>query len=289
MTDATSGHGAPARQISAMGIDLGATLTKLALRDEGGSLHFEAIPTSELARIEARIEAAAPGHIGLTGGGASRLSERLGGACVRSDEFTAWGAGARELLAADALGGENRNLLVSLGTGTSILLMDGAKTTRVGGTALGGGTVVGLAGALLGTSEFSEVCRLAGDGDRAKVDLVVSDIYRPGEIALPDELTAASFGKLGHSAMTPESKHPENLAAAILGLVGENVGLICAGLSYATQVQHVVYGGSTLHENPYLRDVLHTITSNTGRTPVFLPQGEYGGATGALVLSLENS
>ena len=163
------------------------------------------------------------------------------------------------------------------------------RSLASGGTALGGGTVVGLAGALLGTSEFSEVCRLAGDGDRAKVDLVVSDIYRPGEIALPDELTAASFGKLGHSAMTPESKHPENLAAAILGLVGENVGLICAGLSYATQVQHVVYGGSTLHENPYLRDVLHTITSNTGRTPVFLPQGEYGGATGALVLSLENS
>ncbi len=269
----------------ALGVDLGATLSKLALRDTDGALHFEAIPTSELDRVEARIEALGPLHIGLTGGGATRLAERLGDGCTHSDEFTAWGAGARSLLAADALAGDTRNLLVSLGTGTSILLMDGDNTVRVGGTALGGGTVVGLAGALLGTSEFDEVSRLAQNGNRAQVDLVVSDIYRPGEIPLDDELTAASFGKLGHPSMTPESKRPENLAAAIMGLVGENVGLICAGLSYATQVERVVYGGSTLHENGYLRNVLHSITSSAGRTAVFLPHGEYGGAAGALALA----
>ncbi len=287
MTDTAQRAGAPESApigaVVAMGIDLGATLAKLAMRDEEGVLHFEAIPTNELGRILARIENVAPKHIGLTGGGASRVAEHIGSACEQCDEFTAWGAGARQLLETDALAGDTRNLLVSLGTGTSILLMDGENTTRIGGTALGGGTVIGLAGALLGTNEFSEVCRLAQNGNRAEVDLVVSDIYRPGEIALPDELTAAAFGKLGHPAMTPESKHPENLAAAIMGLVGENVGLICAGLSYAAQVQRVVYGGSTLHKNAYLRNVLHSITSNTGRTPVFLPHGEYGGATGALV------
>jgi type II pantothenate kinase len=266
-------------------VDLGATLSKLAICDAEGELHFESIPTDDLERVEERIEALGPRNIGLTGGGASRLAERLGSACTRTDEFTAWGAGARRLLEADALAGDTRNLLVSLGTGTSILLMDGENTMRVGGTALGGGTVIGLAGALLGTNEFNEVRRLAQNGDRAQVDLVVKDIYRPGEIPLDDELTAASFGKLGHPSMTPESKRPENLAAAIMGLVGENVGLICAGLSYATQVQRVVYAGSTLHDNGYLRSVLHSITSNAGRTPVFLPHGEYGGATGALVLA----
>lgn len=273
----------------ALGIDLGATLSKLAIRDPGGAHRFESIPTEELDRIAGRIEALSPEHIGLTGGGASRLAEHLGDRCTITDEFTAWGTGARELLEPDSLAGDTRNLLVSLGTGTSILLMDGQNTIRMGGTALGGGTVIGLAGALVGTNDFSEVCRLAAGGDRAQVDLVVGDIYRPGEIELPGELTAASFGKLGHASMTTESKKPENLAAAIMGIVGENVALICAGIAYATQTERVVYGGSTLHNNPTLREVLQAITTNAGRTPIFLPHGEYGGATGAMVRAMAPS
>ena len=73
------------------------------------------------------------------------------------------------------------------------------------------------------------------------------------------------------------------MACAIMGLVGENVALICAGLSYATQVENIVYGGSTLHNNPCLRDILTSSTKMVGRKPDFLPRGEYGGAVGALI------
>ncbi len=278
-------HSPPPARASALGVDLGATLAKLAIRDAEGRLHFETIPTRELGRVRDRVERLAPGQIGLTGGGATRLLELLDRNCSHHEEFNAWGKGARDLVERETLGADSRNLLVSLGTGTSVLLMDGETTTRVGGTALGGGTVMGLAGAMLGTTDFDEICALAARGDRTAVDLVVSDIYRSGEIGLPDELTAASFGKLGLADASPEGKNPENLAAAILGLVGENVGLICAGLSYAAQVQHIVFGGSTLRGNPYLRDVLHSITSNMGRTPLFLPHGEFGGAAGALALA----
>lgn len=270
---------------SAVGIDLGATLTKLAIRDHTGQLHFETLPSKELPRIHSRIETLAPVQLGLTGGGATRLAERLDRSCARHDEFAAWGIGARQLIDPESLAADPRNLLVSLGTGTSVLLMDGDTTQRIGGTALGGGTVMGIANALLNTADFSEICRLALRGDRSEVDLVVSDVYRRGEIDLPDELTAASFGKLALAERPPGCKKPENLAAAILGLVGENVGLICAGLSYASQAKQIVYGGSTLRDNLVLRNVLHSITSNMGRTPIFLPHGEFSGAAGALAMS----
>ncbi|MFT5442111.1 MAG: type II pantothenate kinase [Myxococcota bacterium] len=272
---------------ASVGVDLGATLAKIAYVDAAGELLFESIPTAQIEALKLRIESLSPATIGLTGAGAVRLGEMLEAPSTRHDEFAAWGEGGRRLLIRDGSAHEERSLLVSIGTGTSVLLMDGATTTRVGGTALGGGTILGLASAILKTTDFEHVCRLAASGERAQVDLVVSDIYKPGEIALPNELTAASFGKLGLSLNDDQVHKPEHLAAAILGLVGENIGLICAGLSYATQVEQIVYAGSTLRNNTVLRNILESITMNAGRRPLFLSNGDFSGATGALFLSAD--
>jgi type II pantothenate kinase len=116
------------------------------------------------------------------------------------------------------------------------------------------------------------------------VDLLVSDIYRAGEIPLAGELTAANFGRLA-LAEAGEAPSREDLAHALMGLVGENVALVCGGLAAAAQVNRVVFGGSTLRGNPALVEVLDTITRALGRTPVFLREGEFAGALGALLLA----
>jgi type II pantothenate kinase len=268
-----------------VGADIGATLAKLATAGANGSAspHFEILPSHDTPRLAARIRELSPLRIGLTGGGAARLSEALGGRrCLRVDEFQAWGWGAARLLEHEDFPHDSRYLLVSLGTGTSILLIDAGHPVRVGGTALGGGTVLGLGSALIFEPNFEKLCELASRGERSRVDLVVSDIYRPGEIALPDEMTAAAFGKLGREGSPESPPGPEHLAAAIMGLVGENIGLICAGLSFATQVERVIYAGSTLRANPTLRTILDEVTRSTGRQPFFPQDGEFGGALGAL-------
>ena len=85
-------------------------------------------------------------------------------------------------MAGDAVTEAERHLVVSVGTGTSVMLVDGLSVTRVGGTALGGGTVMGLGSLLTGSLRFSHLAGLAAEGQRQNVDLRVSDIYRPGEI-----------------------------------------------------------------------------------------------------------
>jgi pantothenate kinase len=70
-----------------------------------------------------------------------------------------------------------------------------------------------------------------------------------------------------------------------MGLVGENIALICGGLAAATQVTRIVFGGSTLRANPTLVDVLREITRALGREPTFLSHGEHAGALGALLLA----
>jgi type II pantothenate kinase len=300
-----------------LGLDIGATLSKIARqeRGNGAAAEFEFLPSSDLRAVAERVTKLCPERIGITGGGSARLSSRLS-YCLRDlrnlrdircvNEFEAWGAGAAQLLAAREAeptigrpGSGERFLLVSLGTGTSILLIDGDRVTRVGGTALGGGTVVGLGRALTGAA-FEELCSLAQLGSAAAVDLRVADIYGPGgiqgpggpdQIALAGELTAANFGKLASRVERPdrsfevEEASRADLAAGVMGLVGENVALICAGLAAASDTKTIVFGGSTVRDNPQLVEVVREVTTLCGLHVCFLPNGEFAGALGALELA----
>jgi type II pantothenate kinase len=268
-----------------IGVDAGATLVKIAVRSPEGGLSYQLAPATAVPDVVATIQSAQPERVGLTGGGATKLEQELGGPTLRVNEFAAWGSGAAELLKEVERGSARRYLLVSLGTGTSVMLVDGMAVSRIGGTALGGGTVVGLGAVLLDRRDFSEIAALASSGDRRRVDLLVSDIYRPGEIPLLGELTAASFGKLARPGDGQTAPNREDLAHAVMGLVGENVALICAGLGAAHQVERVVFGGSTLRDNRVLREVLQLITGALGHEAIFLPNGEFVGALGALQLA----
>lgn len=265
----------------ALGVDVGASLAKLVQRSASGMAQ-ELFPTAALDRLVARVNELAPGSLGLTGAGASELAQRTKAASIRVDEFAAWGAGVRRLLGEQRADVVEPYLLVSVGTGTSVLLAQGMSVSRVGGTALGGGALMGLGGLLLGGASFGQLSELALRGDRRRVDLLVKDIYQPGEIALLGDATAANFGKPDVHARGPA---PEDLSHALMGLVGENVALICVGLAAAHGVRTIVYGGSTLRENPALRDVLAAITAAFGREPILLEGGEFAGALGALELS----
>jgi len=62
-------------------------------------------------------------------------------------EFDAWASGSGRMMAEVGIDPAEPYLLVSLGTGTSAMLVRPGSVSRVGGTALGGGTVVGLGAA----------------------------------------------------------------------------------------------------------------------------------------------
>lgn len=275
----------------AVGVDMGATLAKLAFEDFSRATgdhrppaNLEILSSADPAAVAARVEALAPAHVGLTGGGAAELGALLSFDVARVNEFAAWGAGAKRLLSESHPAETGRYLLVSVGTGTSILLVDGMSVTRVGGTAIGGGTLVGLGRVLTGAEDFGAFCELASKGSRGEVDLLVSDIYRAGEIPLMGALTASSFAKLARPDLAGAPER-DDLAAGLVGLVGENVAIICSGLASANQVQRIVYAGSTLRDNACLANVLMGITRLHGRDPMLLAGGEFAGALGSLELA----
>jgi len=276
--------GAPASGEPGVGADVGATLAKLALRGRDGELRTLLRPAGDLDGLAGEIAAAAPRRLGITGGGAPGLLARLERGGRRVPEFDAWGAGARALLRAGGKEPPERFLVASVGTGTSIMLVDEGAVVRVGGTALGGGTVLGLGGVLTGVRGFGELAELARAGDRRRVDLLVSDIYRDAERPIPGDVNAASFAKLPR-LLEESAAEPADLAHALMGMVGENVALIASALAARHGVQQIAFGGSTLRDNPALTDVLHGLCRVLGLRPSLLPHGEFTGAVGALELS----
>jgi type II pantothenate kinase len=282
---------------AAIGVDVGATLAKIAVRglseglsegpgeEPGEALDLELLPAADLDAIVERVEQIGEASIGLTGCGATDLAARLASGSRRIDEFEAWGTGAGVLLGRQDAVSAEPFLLVSVGTGTSVLRVEGESVERVGGTALGGGSLLGLGAMLTGCSSHSELCTLARSGKRAGVDLLISDIYHSGEIALPDSVTAASFGALARRIAEGEENlvsPPEDLAAAVTGLVGENVGLICCNLAALHDTRRIVFGGATLQDNPSLVAVLSGLTTLSGFEAVVLENGAWVGAVGAL-------
>lgn len=77
-------------------------------------------------------------------------------------------------------------IIVNIGSGVSILVVESAKKyRRIGGTSVGGGTFQGLCALLTGTDSFEESIALAEQGDSTRVDKLVRDIY------------GGSYGKFG--------------------------------------------------------------------------------------------
>ena len=82
-----------------------------------------------------------------------------------------------------------------------------------------------------------------------------------------------------HDAEQPE---PADLAHALVGLVAENVGVLARLVAAVSQARRIVYGGSTLREPSVLQPIL--VDCAPGSEVIFLEQGEYAGALGALEL-----
>jgi len=229
------------------------------------------------AWVAARIDAAT--RLALTGGRAARLRGLLGRDANHLVEFEATCNGVRWLLRRQ--GAERHSfLLTNVGTGTSIHCVDGASHYRVGGTGVGGGTLLGLAAMTTGVTAFDDVVRLASQGDRGDIDLLVTHIYEGATPPIPGELTASNFGRW---LQTGGSDRKEDVLASVVGLVGETVATVSVHAAGQCGASSVVYIGSSFIRNDLLRKVVAGYTELRGSQAVMVPDGEYSGAVGALL------
>lgn len=104
-------------------------------------------------------------------------------------------------------------LLVNIGSGVSMIKVTGPQTfTRIGGSSLGGGTLWGLLSLLTNAKSYDDMLEMAAQGDNARVDMLVGDIYGTDypRIGLKATTIASSFGKVFKEVQTARKEHEHN-------------------------------------------------------------------------------
>ncbi len=168
----------------------------------------------------------------MTGVGASYVKKDLYGIdCIRVPEFNCIGKGGLYL------SGLDRALVVSMGTGTAIVHADGSNMDYLGGTGVGGGTLLGLSKLLTGAGQIENIVEYAEDGDLSHIDLRIKDMTASDHV-LNGDMTAANFGNVSDLATKGD------IAAGVLNLVYETVGMVSIFASRSRSITDIVLTGN---------------------------------------------
>nr|WP_297061813.1 type II pantothenate kinase [Prevotella sp.] len=207
-----------------IGIDVGISTTKIVGVDEKGMvispIRIKATdPITSLYGAfgkylhDNKIKLDEIEHVMLTGVGAAYIDEHIYGLPTsKSEEFIADGLGAKYESKLD------RMIVVSMGTGTSLVKCDGENIKHIGGIGIGGGTLAGLSRIMLKTDDIKQITNLAKDGDVSKINLLIKDISAKPLPGLPMSAVASLFS----NAKTNASR--EDIAKGLIWMVLQCIG-----------------------------------------------------------------
>lgn len=209
----------------------------------------------------------------LTGVGASLVEEDIYGIPTQKvAEFEAIGKGA--LLQS----GEPHALVVSMGTGTSYVEASREKITHIGGSGVGGGTLVGLSSKILGVTDIDAIIALAEKGSLSNVDLTIGDISKKKIPNLPEEITAANFGKVKSTATK------EDFALGLMNMIYQTAGVLASFCATGRGIRKVIFTGS-LADLPQAKDLLPPVAALYEEIEFILPENAtFTTAIGAAIL-----
>jgi type II pantothenate kinase len=205
----------------------------------------------------------------ITGVGSAYVDQPLYGIpTYKVDEFTCNGLGGQYFT------GLNDLIVVSMGTGTSLVQVNGDKITHTGGIGIGGGTILGLSSLLLKTQDISQIMILASKGDISHVDLNIEDICRTPLPGLPLSATASNFGKV-RSLVSDE-----DIAVGIINMVLQVIGKSAILSSLNSNISNFVMTGN-LAKFPQGKGIFQSLESMFDVHFIIPDQAEYGTAIGA--------
>lgn len=156
----------------------------------------------------------------ITGAGASHITRPIYGLpCRQIAEFESIGRGGLYL------SNLSKAVITSCGTGTAICYAEREGSDYhieyLGGTGVGGGTLVGLSKKMLDMNDVEHISALAETGSLRRVDLKISDLTKTDIVpGFSDTMTASNFGNISDLATRGD------IACGIINMVFETIGMV---------------------------------------------------------------
>ena len=226
-----------------IGIDIGGSTTKIAGFSKGQLFSPLLVrATDPIASVYGafgkfldtnRLSLGDIDRVMITGVGSSFITGNLHGVPTgKVDEFRAIGMGGLYLT------GLERAIIVSMGTGTALVMANGSTVKHIGGTGVGGGTLLGLSNRMLNVRNFEDLIEMAQGGSLANIDLTIGDITKDVLEGLPEDTTASNFGKISDLASKAD------IALGIINLVFQTIGMIAVFATRINNTRDVVLTGN---------------------------------------------
>jgi type II pantothenate kinase len=219
--------------------------------------------------------------IAVTGGHHRSLPPQLGTtAVVAVPEVSAIGRGGQAMAIPPDGNPSTPILVVSAGSGTAVVSARAAAYAHITGTGVGGGTLLGLSRLLLGTTDVDAIDAMAMRGDANGADLALRDVVSGPIGSLPLDATAVNFGRLAREVSTAR---PDDLAAALMTLIGQVIAITAINAARAEQIERVVVIGH-MADLPSFRQVLSQVGVYYGMSLIVPAEhAGFGTALGALL------
>lgn len=265
-----------------IGIDVGGSTTKIVGFDENKRLINPIFvrAADQITSIygafgkftlENSIELGDISRVMMTGVGSTFVDKPIYGLrCESVPEFQCVGKGGLYLSKLD------ETIVVSLGTGTALVhaSKDG-KIEYLGGTGVGGGTLMGLSKQILKMDNIDHIFELAKDGDLNNIDLRIRDISNQSSFGgLPEIMTAANFGKISDIATK------NDIALGIINMVFEVAGMLAVFAARNHNIKDIVLTGN-LTRIPQSADIFKTLNSMFGVNFIIPENAQFSTVIGA--------
>lgn len=272
-----------------IGIDVGGTTTKIVGFRRAANGEKELIApqfvraTDPLTSIygalgkfttENGLELSDIDRILMTGAGSAVIAKPIYNLCCQPvPEFSSIGIGGLYL------SGLNEAIVVSMGTGTALIhaKKEGEKHSikYLGGTGMGGGTLLGLTRKMVGVDTIEHIEQLCAGGDLDNIDLRIKDISTTqGYHGINENLTAANFGKVSDLATSSD------LALGIANMVAETIMMLAIFAARNYGLKDIVLIGNLTTIAP-IRSVFESQEQGFGVHFVIPENSQFGTVIGA--------
>ena len=209
----------------------------------------------------------------MTGVGSSFLDKPIYSLpCEKVSGFDCVGRGGLYLADLDEA------IVVSMGTGTALIHAareNGGVTTKyLGGTGVGGGTLLGLSRRMLGIDTIEHIEQLCEKGDLGNVDLRIGDISADKSFQINKDITASNFGKLSDMA------DANDVALGIANMVAETIAMLAVFAARNYNIRNIVLTGN-LTAIPSVVKAFKGVEKNFDVTFLIPPRAQFATVIGA--------
>ena len=216
----------------------------------------------------------------MTGVGSSFIDKPIYSLkCEKVSEFKSVGLGGLYL------SGLDEAIVVSMGTGTALIHAkksgNSTVTEYLGGTGVGGGTLLGLSRKMIGVDDINHFEQLSEGGNLDNIDLRIRDISGDKSFQINEETTASNFGKLSDIA------NKNDIALGIANMIGETIAMLSVFAARNFDTKTVVLTGNLTTIRAITR-VFEGLASSFGVRFLIPEQAQFATVIGAALCDGDN-